>query len=886
MRLYEGCVENRNDPLKLGRCQVRVVGLHTHDRNILPTEDLPWAYPLQPVTSAAISGLGYSPVGPVEGSWVLIMFRDEDEQQPVMLGTIGGIPQNNSIIFDVDDTSAILKNEKNENLETVPTAADEVPEVVEEKPVPVETKKNDISCIHLQSIPTEPPPDIKRNRQQAEENIKLIIDACCKAGFTKEQTCAMLGIVGGECDFIPKDEGYEYKDPNYLLKTFKSAFGGDLELATQYSKWKSLNKGTAEEFFEFIYSHTNKKGRELGNNQPGDGGKYYGKGFIQLTGRSNYQKYATATGVDIINNPNILNTDTAQSAKVAVLYFKDRVKNASPSAHPGYFYAAKDAINKYDNPEKKERHYQYFYGAETAAAVPENDTTPVTQPAVITENEQVVPAPSGNVLLGFKDPNDKYPLKEKLFEQDTNRLARGVSRGTIVPKKEAQRARNVEKALRQGTFNEPVPPFSARYPFNHVFESESGHVQEFDDTPGRERTQWYHRKGTFTEVDHNGTEVHHIVGDHYHIIDRNGCLYVRGECNITVDGDTNIFAKSDANIQVSGDANMEVGGDFNLGVAENMKVAVGGNLSMYAKGTMNFNSLGQMNLVSSADIRLKSSGETHIQASKIHGDAGRIDFNNGTSAAATTVTLTPPAIGAPLNVSFPYLVAVNEDDEEINKYETEEEWEEAPDEVKNKMEEKYTVVPETIEEKPPTGGTDQKVPANCDVIFNTEEFTADFRLSENFTLGMLFDGGFNGKHKLVDQNGLTKQQIVCNLSQLAQNILEPYLAILPGGIEGRGKQWTISSGYRQGTSNSQHNKGQACDITLAKSTPNRKEATYELAQQLEKAVPYDQIILEYRGSDQNWVHTSYNAERQRKQAFTMVNDKTYPQKGATGFILI
>ena len=75
MKLYEGCVENRNDPLKLGRCQVRVVGLHTHDKNILSTADLPWAYPLQPVTSAAISGLGHSPVGPVEGTWVIIMFR-------------------------------------------------------------------------------------------------------------------------------------------------------------------------------------------------------------------------------------------------------------------------------------------------------------------------------------------------------------------------------------------------------------------------------------------------------------------------------------------------------------------------------------------------------------------------------------------------------------------------------------------------------------------------------------------------------------------------------------------------------------------------------------------------------------------------------------------
>ena len=93
MRLYTGCVENRQDPLKLGRCQVRVVGLHNYDKSQLKTEDLPWAYPMQPITSAGISGIGHTPLGPVEGTWVVIMFRDDDEQQPIILGSIGGIPQ-------------------------------------------------------------------------------------------------------------------------------------------------------------------------------------------------------------------------------------------------------------------------------------------------------------------------------------------------------------------------------------------------------------------------------------------------------------------------------------------------------------------------------------------------------------------------------------------------------------------------------------------------------------------------------------------------------------------------------------------------------------------------------------------------------------------------
>lgn len=91
-----GMVENRNDPKKMGRCQVRIVGYHTDDKTILPTEQLPWAMPIQPITSAAISGVGSSPLGPVEGTWVVGWFLDgEDMQQFAFFGTIGGISGEN-----------------------------------------------------------------------------------------------------------------------------------------------------------------------------------------------------------------------------------------------------------------------------------------------------------------------------------------------------------------------------------------------------------------------------------------------------------------------------------------------------------------------------------------------------------------------------------------------------------------------------------------------------------------------------------------------------------------------------------------------------------------------------------------------------------------------
>ena len=47
---FQGVVEDRFDPLKLGRVRVRILGLHTDNKKLIPTEDLPWAFPISPIT--------------------------------------------------------------------------------------------------------------------------------------------------------------------------------------------------------------------------------------------------------------------------------------------------------------------------------------------------------------------------------------------------------------------------------------------------------------------------------------------------------------------------------------------------------------------------------------------------------------------------------------------------------------------------------------------------------------------------------------------------------------------------------------------------------------------------------------------------------------------
>ena len=55
------------------------------------------------------------------------------------------------------------------------------------------------------------------------------------------------------------------------------------------------------------YEPPSDKARDLGNDQAGDGARFKGRGFIQLTGRFNYTKIGTSLGVDLAGNPELAN---------------------------------------------------------------------------------------------------------------------------------------------------------------------------------------------------------------------------------------------------------------------------------------------------------------------------------------------------------------------------------------------------------------------------------------------------------------------------------------------------------------------------------------------------------------------------------------------------
>ena len=135
MKNYYGVVEDRGDPKQLGRLRVRVLGLHTEDKVVLPTKDLPWATVVS--HDGAMSGLGSTPSFYVEGTWVLVSFFDSDRQEPYVLGGLPGISSkavDTSIGFNdpngtyptVNNTSDVHENARGSSTATNPTNRDSI----------------------------------------------------------------------------------------------------------------------------------------------------------------------------------------------------------------------------------------------------------------------------------------------------------------------------------------------------------------------------------------------------------------------------------------------------------------------------------------------------------------------------------------------------------------------------------------------------------------------------------------------------------------------------------------------------------------------------------------------------------------------------------------
>ena len=234
---------------------------------------------------------------------------------------------------------------------------------------------------------------------------------------------------------------------------------------------------------------------------------------------------------------------------------------------------------------------------------------------------------------GFYDPNGIYPKYKN--EPDVNRLAvndedkphlantlRIATRITGIATADFNAFVNADGSLAAAsdgdTFDQPAIPYNASYPYNNVYESESGHLMEYDDTNGHERIHQRHKTGTAYEIGPNGTRTDIIKGDHYTFIKGKRQAQITGDCDVSIDGrhkiyinksgvennhyDIQIGPNANINIQVDqgninvvtvdGNINVNSGGDYNVKVAGNYTMAVSGNKSETIEGNKTSNTTG------------------------------------------------------------------------------------------------------------------------------------------------------------------------------------------------------------------------------------------------------------------------------------------------------
>jgi len=420
---FNGVVEDRNDPLKTGRVRVRIAGVHTSNKTLLPTADLPWSLVVLPSTASGISGVGQSPLGLLEGSWVFGFFRDGDmQQEPVVIGSLPGYP------IELGDT---------------------------------------------------------------------------RKGFY---------------------------DPNFRLDA-----KGQPTTISVYPK-------------NIDEPDTNR----LAVNNPD-------KEAASLTNR----KRTRITGIPIasfdgLNNIEQLSVfDAIQAQEVGLI-----------------------------DPD--------YRGLERFTA---GGGLPSDQIKILNNDADAIEAML--YASGFSD--EEYNFRQLLIRKynitqdtDINALVTSIRnniRGVI-----ANTETDAEK------WNQPEITYNAVYPYNHVFESESGHIKEYDDTAGNERIHERHISGTSTEMTANGDRIDIIKNNHYTLTSNNNKAYIQGDSDITIGGRHKVYINKDGqvdnhyDIQIGPNANVNIQvdkgnlnvvtktGQFNFDVGADFNVNVGGNYNLTVQG--------------------------------------------------------------------------------------------------------------------------------------------------------------------------------------------------------------------------------------------------------------------------------------------------------------
>ena len=153
---------------------------------------------------------------------------------------------------------------------------------------------------------------------------------------------------------------------------------------------------------------------------------------------------------------------------------------------------------------------------------------------------------------GFSDPTGIFPKTEYERRSSVNEIARGAKRVNV----------ELGGSVADVDFDLGDEPVSL-YPNNQVKETASGHIVEYDDTPGAERVMIRHTSGSGVEMRADGTVIYGST--------KNTLRVTACDEKVIVDGDGELQYNGNLKMKVAGDFDLEVGGDYNVTVKGDME---------------------------------------------------------------------------------------------------------------------------------------------------------------------------------------------------------------------------------------------------------------------------------------------------------------------------
>jgi hypothetical protein len=179
--------------------------------------------------------------------------------------------------------------------------------------------------------------------------------------------------------------------------------------------------------------------------------------------------------------------------------------------------------------------------------------------------------PKHNTIRPIKE-NQKYTTNTfiKQNEDDSSSDKTVFTSNTFIEERKANALKDIPTC--NSKWSEPQTKYNAQYPYNNAVETESGHIQEFDDTPGAERIHMAHRNGSFQEWYPDGDKVEKVTKNNYEIIMKDDHVYIMGNCSITVQGNAEVYVQKNAFLKVDGNFDAKVRGTTTWVSGGNYKV--------------------------------------------------------------------------------------------------------------------------------------------------------------------------------------------------------------------------------------------------------------------------------------------------------------------------